>query len=185
MRYVKHFFSFISWAAQHPEKCGLIDFEFKGIGIPLLLWHFFPTNFYKCFLCSFKLWSLSHLRSHSLITPRGASHLKLHPSWILYDDANYRATAPPQPRFKWRFAHPHDLWIFAIVPWWMHKAPLPPLQPPTQWSNYANFLSEIPFKIHCIFKYVKVLSFEQKNKWAAHCADPRCLARKTWKTTCH
>ena len=41
--------------------------------------------FYKCFLCSFQLWSLSHLWSHSLITPRGASHLKLHPSWILYE----------------------------------------------------------------------------------------------------
>ena len=52
------------------------------IGIPF---NFFRQIFYKCFLCSFQLWSLSHLWSHSLITPRGASHLKLHPSWILYE----------------------------------------------------------------------------------------------------
>ena len=64
-----------------------------------------------------QLWSLSHLVSHSLITPLGVSHLILHPSWILYDDANYHSPVS-------NGVHPHDLWIFAIVIWWMHKEPL-------------------------------------------------------------
>ena len=57
----------------------------NDIGIPSIFRRSFRQIFYKCFLCSFQLWSLSHLWSHSLITPRGASHLKLHPSWILYE----------------------------------------------------------------------------------------------------
>lgn len=87
MRYVRHFFSimqqtlkqkmWINWEAEVFKN----ETEFL-IGIPF---KFFRQIFYKCFLCSFQLWSLSHLWSHSLITPRGASHLKLHPSWILYE----------------------------------------------------------------------------------------------------
>ena len=55
-----------------------------------------------------------HLKSIQLhfrltvITPLGVSHLKLHPSWILYDDANYHSPVS-------NGVHPHDLWIFAIV----------------------------------------------------------------------